>query len=121
MSIEELKESIAHNNIPVKGKQMEYKVLVTVKEVRGNCVFPHRTGDTIEFTGPWMKGKICLTAFTAIYPFIHALRFGAEFPWGGGGKGLKVPKDRIIASCSDPFNTVVFELRKGEKFEMIYV
>jgi len=84
---------------------LEYKVVITIKEVRGNCTAGHRVGDVFEVEGLHMtKGRMCNSALVAIYPRIFAMRFGAEIPWS--------KDDKILAGCPDPKNTVVFEISR---------
>jgi len=82
---------------------MEHKVVITVKEVRGQCNAGHMVGDVFEVEGLLMtKGRMCNSALVAIYPRIFAARFGADIPFARSGK--------IPAACPDPVNTVVFEI-----------
>ena len=85
---------------------MEYKITVRVKEIRGNCDVS-RVGDVLEITpGPKMTGKIGPTAFNAIYPYIFAIRFGAEFPWA------EKNKNKVTVVCPDPEGLVIYEIKR---------
>lgn len=85
---------------------MEYKVVVKVKEIRGNCPVS-RVGDLLEVTpGPKMTGKICPTALNAIYPYMFAMRFGAKIPWAAEDK------NKVAVICPDPEGLVVYEIER---------
>jgi len=87
---------------------MEYKVIATVKEVKGNrCNAGYKVGDTIEIEGVFVtKGRLCLAALAAIYPQIMAMRFGSELPW------MKRLDGKTLAVCPDGENPVTFELSR---------
>jgi uncharacterized repeat protein (TIGR04076 family) len=86
---------------------MEYKILVKVKEIRGHCE-ASKVGDILEIEpGPKMTGKICPTAFNAIYPFIFAMRFDGQIPWAEDNK------NKVTAVCPDPSGLVVYEISRA--------
>ena len=90
---------------------MEYKVVITVKDVKGYCSAGHKVGDVMEVEGLHItKGRICSSAMVAIYPRIFAMRFGAKIPWAKNGK--------ILAGCPDPENTVIFEISRRRSQEV---
>lgn len=69
-------------------------------------------GDVMLFEGPLLSfdksTAACCTALVAIYPFVLALRFGADpSNWGFS--------DKIVAQCPEHCSSVVFELRRKEK------
>ncbi len=84
---------------------MAYKIVATVKDVKGECAAGHKVGDVIELVRFDVKGFICPSAFAAIYPTIFAMKFGAEFPW-------EEDSDKTLVCCPDPRNLVIFEVRR---------
>jgi len=100
----------------IKGRNRDYneryKIIITVKEVGDRCCGGqcpvHKPGDTIEIIGvEQMKGHICPTAYSAIYPYAFALRYGAQFP------SLE-EKGSILVSCNAHRGGTVFELKRLE-------
>ena len=87
---------------------MPYDVEITVQSQKGKCEFGHKVGDKIVFDGESIKGDICYSALMVLLPKVHAMRYGAEFPWAED-------KDVIFNACPDPDNPVVFEIRRIKK------
>ena len=96
-----------------------YKVVVTVKDIKGECKFGYKVGDKIEIEQnpegynfvPIIKGRICPEAFENIYRNAFCMLFGGKIPWS-------LDDERTIAQtvCPDPRNLVTFELRQiGKK------
>ena len=86
-----------------------YKVVVRIKDIKGRCYFGYNVGDTFEFDGDEMKGRICLHALGDMYTNIALLMYGAETPWMKG-------KDKIIFQiCPDTSGQVLFEMRRVRK------
>jgi uncharacterized repeat protein (TIGR04076 family) len=85
---------------------MEYEILVTVKEVKGDrCNAQYKVGDTFEVKGVFLgNGKACIPALVSMYPQILAMRFESELPW------LKRLKGKALAVCPDGENPVTFEI-----------
>lgn len=83
---------------------MKYRVVVTVKDVKGHCDAGHKAGDTFDITGPIAKGRLCNSAFVSMFPHYFAMRFGAELPWSEG--------DKVLVACPDAKNPVIFEMRR---------
>lgn len=81
---------------------------VTVRGIKGKCIFGHRVGDRIVFDGKSVKGDICYSALMVLLPKVFAMRYGAEFPWAED-------KNAIVNACPDPENPVVFEIRRVKK------
>ncbi|MEW6686554.1 MAG: TIGR04076 family protein [Candidatus Edwardsbacteria bacterium] len=81
-----------------------YKVIATVKSVKGECAAKHRVGDKFVIDATTPKG-MCASAYYAIFPAARVLRFGGVLPWEKN-KGL------AHIACPDPDNPVVFELRR---------
>ena len=78
-----------------------------------------KVGDEFSVVGPRlkidptkMKGEICVAALHSIWPYIQAMRFGAEFSWADKA-------GRPFECCPDPDGLVVFELKKGPMIPMI--
>ena len=81
-----------------------YKVSIRVVSQKGTCSQEHKVGDQ------WIVDKktpegICLSAFDALFPFLHVLMFGGAYPWSDDA-------DKVTVACPDAENPVVFELRR---------
>lgn len=83
-------------------------VEVVVKSQNGKCVFGHKVGDKIVFDGRSVKGDICYSALTVLFPKVFAMRYDADFPWAKD-------KDVIFNACPDGENPVVFEIRRAPR------
>ncbi|MFH0914219.1 MAG: TIGR04076 family protein, partial [Chloroflexota bacterium] len=81
-----------------------YRIRLTVSSVKGTCDAGHKVGDSWVLESKTPAG-VCMSAFSTLYPYIRALRFGAEFPWCED-------KDVAYIACPDPQNPVVFEVRR---------
>ena len=81
-----------------------YKLIITVKEIKGTCAV-NKVGDIIEVVGDEIKGNICPMALHAIFPYMFALQYGADFPWLDN-------KDEIVAYCPDPAGLALFEIKR---------
>lgn len=93
--------------------EKNYKVVVTVKEIKGHCNFGYKVGDTIEFRQhpdynrvPAIIGKVCPEAHANLYRNAFCMLYGGRVPWA--------QNDRTITYtvCPDPFNLTTFELRQ---------
>ncbi|MBC8262945.1 MAG: TIGR04076 family protein [Anaerolineales bacterium] len=82
-----------------------YKIIATVKSVKGHCDFGHRVRDRVVFDGETVQGRVCLSALYSFLPKVFAMRYGASFPW-------LEDKDAATHACPDAFNPVVFEIRR---------
>ena len=78
-------------------------IKVKVIKVNGPCEAGHKVGDTWRFPLIKCPKGLCAWALTAIFPYITTLGYGGKFPW-------EKKKNCAIASCSDPTNTVTFEI-----------
>jgi uncharacterized repeat protein (TIGR04076 family) len=83
-----------------------YEIVIDVKDQQGTCAAGHRIGDRIIIENVKERGHICPTALHTLYPYIYAMKYGAEFPWA--------KDDKIRIACPDLENPVVFELRRGK-------
>jgi uncharacterized repeat protein (TIGR04076 family) len=84
-----------------------HRIKITVDSVHGSCPLGNKPGKEflIERTTP---AGMCLSAFHALSPAIHVLRYGGRFPW---------EKDPDIAyvGCPDHINRCVYKVeRTGE-------
>jgi len=84
-----------------------YEVFVRVISQAGTCAQGHKVGDQ------WAIGRktpegICLSAFNSMYPHIRVLMFGGTCPWEDDPSATRV-------ACPDPYNPVVFEVRRLRK------
>jgi uncharacterized repeat protein (TIGR04076 family) len=87
------------------GTQIGYKVIGTIKTVKGHCNAGHKVGDVIELSGH-NTGGLCGFFYHDIFPYIIMLQFGGSFPpeWGD--------PDVVVMDCMDRWNTVTIELRR---------
>jgi uncharacterized repeat protein (TIGR04076 family) len=83
-----------------------YRVVGTIKEVKGHCNAGHKVGDEIELSGH-SAGGLCGFFYHDLFPYIIMLQFGGGFPkqWGGN-------PDVVNMECMDKFNLVKIELRR---------
>jgi len=82
-----------------------YRVEATVIRQEGTCSFNHKAGDRIVFDGIGIGGPICWSALYSMIPKIHAMLYGARFPW------TRDP-DTATHACPDGYNPVIFEIRR---------
>lgn len=82
-----------------------FKVIATVKGVKGTCSAGHKPGDQFEISAHNTAG-LCGFFYHDIFPYIVMLQFGGQFPpeWGGG--------DTLTLQCMDRYNEVSLELRR---------
>jgi len=84
-----------------------YDILVKVVSQKGTCKQEHKVGEQWVVKAKTPEG-ICLSAFNSLYPHIRSLRYGGESP-------LENDPDVAPVACPDPFNPVVFEVRRLRK------
>lgn len=86
--------------------QVGYRVVGTIKEVKGTCNAGHKVGDEIELSGH-SAGGLCGFFYHDIFPYIIMLQFGGSFPktWGGN-------PDIVNLECMDRYNLVKIELKR---------
>ena len=86
--------------------QVGYRVVGTIKAVKGTCSAGHKVGDTLELSGHNTAG-LCGFFYHDIYPYLIMLQFGGSFPadWGGD-------QDVVELDCMDKWNLVTIELRR---------
>ena len=87
-------------------KQIGYRVVGTIKNVKGNCNAGHKVGDQLELSGH-SSGGLCGFFYHNIFPYIIMLQFGGGFPeeW--------VEDTNIVELvCMDKMNEVTIELKR---------
>jgi len=82
-----------------------FRVIATVKEVKGHCNAGHKVGDQFELSGH-NTGNMCGFFYHDLFPYVIMLQFGGGFPpeWGN--------PDVIEMSCMDRMNEVTIELQR---------
>ena len=83
-----------------------YKVIGTIRSVKGFCNAGHKKGDQMELSGH-ETGGLCGFFYHDIFPYIIMLQFGGSFP----EKWVSDP-DVVELECMDRFNVVKIELRR---------
>lgn len=88
-----------------KETRFGYRVVGTIKSVKGHCSAGHEPGDWIELSGH-NAGGLCGFLYHDIFPYVIMLQFGGGFPaeWGD--------PDVINMECMDKYNLVEIELRR---------
>jgi len=86
-------------------EQLGYRVVGTIKAVKGTCSAGHKVGDKLELSGHNTAG-LCGFFYHDIYPYLIMLQFGGSFPaeWGD--------QDVVELDCMDKWNLVTIELRR---------
>jgi uncharacterized repeat protein (TIGR04076 family) len=106
----------------------KYKVLVKVKEVKGQCDSGFKEGMQFVVAGPAVllaeSHRVCATALMGLYPFIKALQYGAK------PKEMGFTDGKVVLQCPDPgpqvtgsptTGCVVFELTQVDPLEKLTV
>ena len=101
---------------------MKYKLIFTVKEIRGKCPL-YKPGDKIVIDGFYVNTKesknVCMHAFSAMLSLVSLLSHG--FSTKKLGIGLR--EDVGYLHCPDPGpprtkgGTVLFEIRRVKKMQ----
>lgn len=83
-----------------------YKIIGTIKDIKGHCNAGHKIGEKIELSG-YNAGGLCGFFYHDIFPYIMMLQFGGSFPaeWG-------VDPDIVELECPDRTNVVKIELQR---------
>lgn len=86
-------------------ERIGYRVVGTIKSVKGECGAGHRAGDHLELSG-YSSGGLCGFFYHDIFPYLIMLQFGGAFPpdWGD--------TEAIEFGCPDKRNMVTIELRR---------
>jgi len=89
-----------------ENSQIGYRIVGTIKNVKGTCNAGHKKGDKMELSGR-NTGGLCGFFYHDIFPFIIMLQFGGSFPtdWGGD-------PDIVELECIDKVNAVTIELKR---------
>ncbi len=89
-------------------EQLGYRVVGTIKGVKGTCSAGHKVGDTFELSGHSSAG-LCGFFYHGLFPYIIMLQFGGGFPpeWGN--------PDVMEMDCLDKWNLITLELRRIRK------
>lgn len=90
----------------VEKLKIGYRVVGTIKNVKGFCNASHKKGDKIELSGH-NTGGLCGFFYHDIFPYIIMLQFGGSFP-----KEWVVDPDVVELECMDRMNAVRIELRR---------
>jgi len=82
-----------------------YRVVGTIKGMKGFCSAGHKVGDQLELSGH-SAGGLCGFLYHSVFPYVIMLQFGGGFPaeWGD--------PDVVELDCVDKMNTVTIELRR---------
>ena len=80
-----------------------YKVIGTIKSIKGNGSHGHKVGDSMELSMHKTSG-LCGLFYHDIFPWILALQIEGQIPWGD--------KDATELECMDRYNAVKIELRR---------
>ncbi|MHA2039754.1 MAG: TIGR04076 family protein [Promethearchaeota archaeon] len=83
-----------------------YKIIGTIKEVKGKCNAGHKVGDTLELSGH-NTGGLCGFFYHDIFPYIIMLQFGGSYP-----KEWTPDQDVVQLECMDRWNAVKIELKR---------
>jgi uncharacterized repeat protein (TIGR04076 family) len=88
-----------------EGTRVGYRVVATVKDVKGTCNAGHKAGQTIELACH-NSGGMCGFFYHDVFPSLMMLQFGGSFPaeWGD--------QDVLHLECPDRMNLVKIELRR---------
>ncbi len=88
-----------------KETRFGYRVVGTIKDVKGQCNAGHKVGEQIELSGH-NTGGLCGFFYHDVFPYIIMLQFGGGFPveWGD--------PDVVNLECMDKVNAVKIELKR---------
>ena len=82
-----------------------YDVKIKVESITGTCEAGYKVGDEWLISGVKLPGGLCVKALAALLPTIRTLQLGGNVTWA---------TDKKVARtlCTDPDNTVIFELTR---------
>ena len=85
--------------------RLGYRIIGTIKKVKGSCSAGHSVGDQMELSGH-DTGGLCGFLYHQIFPYLVMLQFGGGFPrqWGD--------PDVVEMDCFDKSNVVTIELKR---------
>lgn len=81
-----------------------FKVIGTIKDIKGHCTANHKIGDIIELSCHNANG-LCGFFYHDIFPALQTLQFGGKFPW-------QSDPDNLTVECPDRHNVVTMELKR---------
>ena len=86
-------------------EQLGYRVVGTIKAVKGTCSAGHKVGDKFELSG-YSSDGLCGFFYNSLFAYIMMLQFGGGFPpeWGD--------PDVVEMDCMDKYNMATIELRR---------
>jgi uncharacterized repeat protein (TIGR04076 family) len=84
-----------------------FRIVGTIKEIKGKCNAGHKVGDTFELDG-LDSGRLCGFFYHDIFPYLITLQFGGSFPWNEN-------PDIAEYECPDRTNAVKIELKRIRK------
>ena len=90
----------------VEKLKIGYRIVGTIKDVKGYCNAGHKKGDKLELSGH-NTGGLCGFFYHDIFPYIMMLQFGGSFP----EKWVEDP-EVVELECMDRTNAVKIELRR---------
>ncbi len=90
----------------VEKLKVGYRIVGTIKDVKGYCNAGHKKGDKLELSGH-NTGGLCGFFYHDIFPYIMMLQFGGSFP----EKWVEDP-EVVELECMDRTNAVKIELRR---------
>ena len=85
--------------------RLGYRVVGTIKNLKGTCSAGHKVGDRIELSAH-DTGGLCGFFYHDVFPYLLMLQFGGSFPaeWGD--------QDTITLDCMDKYNLLTIELKR---------
>ncbi len=90
----------------VEKLKIGYRIVGTIKDVKGHCNADHKKGDKLELSGH-NTGGLCGFFYHGIFPNIMMLQFGGSYP----ASWVENP-DVMELECPDRTNIVKIELRR---------
>ena len=84
-----------------------YRIIGTIKSVKGTCSAGHNVGDQIEISGYGSTPQLCGFFYHDIFPYIIMLQFGGSFP-----SEFEGDPDVVELTCLDKVNAVTIELKR---------
>ena len=81
-----------------------YKIIGTIKSIKGDCSAGHKVGDTFDISC-YSSDGLCGFFYHDLFPWLSTLQFGGEYPWYEDKDVLELP-------CVDRFNEVSIELKR---------
>ncbi len=84
-----------------------FKIIGTIKDVKGHCTAHHKVGQEIELSCH-NANELCGFFYHDIFPTLETLQFGGSFPWSPD-------PDKVEVECPDRQNIVKMELKRIRK------